>query len=331
MQSMPSALTPAAGHGRTFATVLLTALLLGAAAPAVAAGLQVFVSVLPLATFAERVGGDRVQVHTMVQPGHSPATYEPTPRQITALAHADLYLRVGVPFEAAWMKRITATNPDMRVIDLRDRLTLRPQEAHRHDDAHGAKHGPEQDDQGHSPGAEQPESVDDAGMDAHVWTSPRLVRQMAQTMRAAFSELDPEGAAVYAANQAAFDAELAELDAALEQQLADLINRSFLVYHPAWGYFADAYGLTQVPIEHEGKEPGARRLAALIEQAKANNARVILVQPQFDQRAAMQVARAINGRVEAVDPLSPDYAATLRQLTEILVDASAAPEAPHAP
>jgi len=274
------------------------------AAQSVSNGLSVFVSVLPLATFAEHVGGERVQVHTMVQPGHSPATYEPTPRQITALADADLYLRVGAPFEDAWMKRIRSTNPDMRVVDLRKGLDLRAQPKHDHD--HGDSHD-------HQP--------DQPVMDHHIWTSPQLVRQMAETIRDAFSEPDPAGADIYAANQAAFDAELAALDAKLQERLSGLDNRSFLVYHPAWGYFADAYGLTQVPIEQEGKEPGARRLTALIEQAQQEDARVILIQPQFDQRAAEQVARAIDGRVETVDPLSPDYAATLHRLADILVAA----------
>lgn len=272
--------------------------------------LDVFVSVLPLQGFAERVGGERVRVHTMVQPGQSPATYEPTPRQIAALADADLYLRVGVPFEGAWMKRIASVNADMPVVDLRDGIDLRPQEAHNH----GAH-----EDHGHADGGQ-------GAMDAHVWTSPRLVRRMTETIRDALTELDPEGAETYRRNQAAYDAELAALDAELAERLAGLTRRSFLVYHPAWGYFADAYRLTQVPIEQEGKAPGARRLAALIDQARANDARLILVQPQFDQRAAEQVARAIDGRVEAVDPLSSDLAGNLRRLAELIAGTS--PQAP---
>ncbi|MBK1631977.1 ABC transporter substrate-binding protein [Thiohalocapsa halophila] len=286
----------------TLLAIVLAVASTAGAAQSASNGLSVFASVLPLANFAERVGGERVQVHTMVQPGHSPATYEPTPRQITALAEADLYLRVGAPFEDAWMKRIRSTNPDMRVVDLRNGLDLRAQPKHDHGDSH--HHQPDQ-----------------PAMDHHIWTSPQLVRQMTETIRDAFSELDPAGAYIYAVNQAAFDAELAALDTKLQERLSGLDNRSFLVYHPAWGYFADAYGLTQVPIEQEGKEPGARRLTALIEQARQEDARVILVQPQFDQRAAEQVARAIDGRVETVDPLSPNYAATLRRLADILVAA----------
>jgi zinc transport system substrate-binding protein len=294
--------------------LLLLALL--PVAPTFAATLDAFVSVLPLATFVERVGGERVSVHTLVQPGHSPHTYEPTPRQITALANADIYFRVGMPFEDAWMPRIAAANPDMPIADLRDGLTLRPQEAHHHDDEHAHKGA-----HAHEDGHDRASAHDGDAMDAHVWTSPRLVQQMLVTIREQLSALDPAGAEAYAANQAAFDAELATLDAELTQKLAGLEQRGFLVYHPAWGYFADAYGLEQIPIEDQGKEPGARRLTALIEQAQASGARVILVQPQFDQRAAKQVAKAIGGRVEPVDPLATDYAATLHRLADILVDA----------
>jgi zinc transport system substrate-binding protein len=279
--------------------------------------LSVFVSVLPLATFVEAVGGERVLVRSMVLPGQSPATYDPTPKQIAELADADLYLRVGVPFEAAWMRRIQAANPDMPVLDLRDGLPLRLQEHHEHSE------------DGHQPAAE--DAGVDAGVDvgheaidAHVWTSPRLVRRMAVAIRDELARLDPDGAARYAANQAAFDAELAALDAELSDTLSGLESRSFLVYHPAWGYFADAYGLTQIPIEREGKAPGARRLTALIEQARAAGTRVIFVQPQFDRRAAESVAQAIGGRVEAVDPLAPDYVANLRHVADLIAVANGA-------
>jgi zinc transport system substrate-binding protein len=298
-----------------------SALLVGAAwlivaFPAASVPLSVFVSVLPLQTFVERVGGERVRVHTMVLPGQSPATYDPSPKQIAALADADLYVRVGVPFESAWMARIHAANPGMPVVDLRDGLPLRPLEAHEHDHPAGA--GPK------AGGASDAHAGGEA-MDPHLWTSPRLVRRMAVAIRDALTRLDPDGAAIYAANQAAFDEELVELDADLAARLSHLDSRSFLVYHPAWGYFADAYGLTQVPIEREGKEPSARRLTALIEQAQAAGTRVIFVQPQFNRRAAEQVAHAIGGRVEPVDPLAADYAPNLRRVAALIAEANRHP------
>jgi zinc transport system substrate-binding protein len=266
--------------------------------------LKVFVSVLPVQTFVDRVGDSRVETEVMVLPGQSPATYDPSPKQIAALANADLYVRVGVPFEDAWMPRIRAANPTMPVLDLRDGLRLRQQEQHDHGSDHQHPRG------------------DGAEIDPHVWTSPANARAMLHSIRDTLTGLDPAGTPTYAANQQGYDAELAALDAALADILAGLDNRTFLVYHPAWGYFADAYGLEQVTIERAGKEPGPRRLAALIDQAKATGTRAIFVQPEFDRRTAQQVARSIGGRVEVATPLAADYAANLKRFAAILADAN---------
>ncbi len=143
-----------------------------------------------------------------------------------------------------------------------------------------------------------------AAHDPHVWTSPPLVKRIAQNIRDALAGLDPAHRQDYARNCAVFVAELDRLDHDIRALLKNLPNRKFMVFHPAWGYFADTYGLTQVSIEHEGKEPGARTLTALIEQAKHEQLKVIFVQPQVNKRLAAQLARAIGGRVVAIDPLS---------------------------
>jgi len=147
-----------------------------------------------------------------------------------------------------------------------------------------------------------------------VWTNPVLVTHMVGRIRDKLSELAPAHAADFTRNHDAFVAELAALDAELHALLDPLPNRKFMVFHPAWGYFADHYGLTQVSIENEGKEPGARGLAALIDQAKQEGIQVIFVQPQFDERSANQVAQAIGGGVVSVDPLAANYVDNLRQV-----------------
>ncbi len=147
-----------------------------------------------------------------------------------------------------------------------------------------------------------------------TWVSPPLVRHMVGLIRDKLTELDSRHEADFARNHEAYVAELDELDLELRALLDPLPNRKFMVFHPAWGYFADNYGLTQVPIENEGKEPGARALVALIEQAKRENIRVVFVQPQFDKRQARQVAQAIGGVVVAVDPLAADYVDNLRRV-----------------
>ncbi len=285
-----------------------------------AAPLNVFVSVLPQKTFVERIGGEQVNVEVMVQPGHSPHTYEPTPRQVSALAESDLYIRIGVPFEDAWIPRIQATNPNLKILDLREGISLRRLEAHHHhDDDHHHHHNHSHSHHHHQQPTTHHHHSD---LDPHIWTSPRLVRIMAERIRDQLSLLDPDHADYYRHTQQVFDDELAILDRHLRARLEPLQYRRFLVYHPAWGYFADDYGIEQIAIEHQGKEPGARRLNALINQAREVGARVVFVQPQFDRRSAETVARAINGRVEVIDPLALNYAENLLNVAELIATAS---------
>jgi zinc transport system substrate-binding protein len=208
-----------------------------------------------------------------------------------------------MPFEDAWLKRIRAANPDLRVLDAREGIDLVPLTDHDHG---GEAHG-------HDAHAD--------GLDPHVWTSPPLVKVMAQHIRDALAALDPAHAQDYAERSAAFAAELDALDAEIRARLAGLTSRRFLVYHPAWGYFARTYRLTQIPIQTEGKEPGARSMAALIDQARREGIKVIFVQPQFNRRAAEEVARAIGGRVVAIDPLAEDYLANMRSVARLLDEA----------
>ena len=299
--------------------LLLLLLLMPAVGPSSvwAEPLRVFASVIPIQTFVQKVGGEHVDARAMVRPGFNPHTYDPTPQQISALAGAALYVRTGVPFEQAWMERIRSANPDMQVIDAREGIALREMEAHAHDEHHSedehdrrAEGEVQHDDQN----AREPDQKQAHERDPHVWVSPPLVRHMIGIIRDKLTELGPEHAEAFARNHDAFVAELDTLDRDLHELLDPLPNRRFMVFHPAWGYFADTYGLTQVPIEREGKEPGARALAALIDQAKADRVKVVFVQPQFDKRQARQVAEAIGGAVVAVDPLAADYVDNLRRV-----------------
>ena len=262
-----------------------------------AAPLEVFVSVLPQETFVARVGGEHVKVSALTRPGQNHETFEPTPQQVADIARADLFIGIGMPFEQAWVPRLRAANPRMRVLDARTGIDLLPLDHHDHDEAPGH--------------AGQVPTADEAG-DPHLWTSPLLAARMSASIRDTLTELDPAHAEDYGRNQAHFAAELEALDQEIRAQLQDLPSRKFLVFHPAWGYFADAYGLTQVPIEQGGKEPGARTLVTLIEQAKRDQIRVVFIQPQSDPRFAEQIARAIGGKVIAIDPLARDYVANLR-------------------
>ncbi|MBK1702381.1 ABC transporter substrate-binding protein [Thiococcus pfennigii] len=300
---------------RFFAPLLVLTCL---AIPALAAEpLSVFVSVPPQATFVTRVGGDHVEVSALIRPGTNPHTFEPTPRQVAALAAADLFVRIGMPFEDALMHRLRDLNPTMVIADARDGLPLRRLEPHGHDEHDEHEHEHE-----HEHAGDHDHGHDANALDPHVWTSPPLVIEMAGAIRDQLTRLDPGHAADYAANHDAFVAELRALDEAIRADLASAPGRRFMVYHPAWGYFAETYDLVQIPIEFEGKTPGPRTLASLIDQARAAGIRVILVEPQFSPKAAEQVARAIDGRVESIDPLAADYIANLRSVARTIAGAA---------
>ena len=283
---------------RCLLSLLAGAILLVGSEAAVAAEprLSVFVSILPQVEFVERVGGRRVDVRALVLPGQNPATYSPTPKQLFELSRADVYFRIGVPFENALIPRIRSAMKDLRVVDTRKGIRQREMLGH------GRRHENEEAD-GH-----------EAGLDPHIWLDPMLVKQQVQTMRDALSELNPDGAAEYEVNCRAYCDELDRAHERVGRALAPLRGREFFVFHPAYGYFADAYGLKQVAVEAEGKEPGPRQLTALVAAAKERGVKVIFVQPQFDKRNALAIAEAIGGVAVDLDPLAGDYIRNLEEM-----------------
>lgn len=270
-----------------------------------AAPLSVFTSVLPSSYLVERIGGEAVQVSTLVEPGQSPETYEPTPRQMALLSGSQLYFRIGVPFENVWMDRIASMNPKMKVVDLRQGIALREIDGHRHEEGEESSL-----EAGH----------EEHGKDPHLWLSLRNASIMAKTIAGALEQCTPELKEQFQKNLTDLLAELKRVDDDVQRLLAPLQGRRFMVFHPAWGYFADDYGLEQVPIEIEGKSPNARALTRMIEQAKAENVRVIFVQKQFSTVSAEAVAKAIGGKVVAMDPLSPDYVINFRRIAQTLAE-----------
>ncbi|MFH1746671.1 MAG: zinc ABC transporter substrate-binding protein [Planctomycetota bacterium] len=264
--------------------------------------LAVFVSILPQAFFVERIGGEYVDVNVLVRPGQSPHSYEPTARQMSALAKARVFFRIGVPFEEVLVPKIEGTFKQLEMCDTCIGIERRTMACVEHDHDHDHERGTD---------------------DPHTWLSPRLVKIQAQNICDALCRLDPPHADDYRHNLAAFHDELDALDARLAAALAPLKGRELFVFHPAYGYFADAYGLKQVPVEIEGKEPTARNLAALIERAKATNVRVIFVQPQFSDASAAVVAREINGAVIPLDPLARDYCANMEHMAAAVTKALA--------
>ena len=263
--------------------------------------LQATVAIPPQAYFVERICGKQVSIQVLVEPGQSPHTFEPTPRQMAELAKSRLYFEIGLPFEERLLSRISETFKNLTIVDTREGIKLRTMEEWEVD--------------GEEEGGEHHHDEDRAGaQDPHIWLSPRLAKIQAQTMCRAISKADPDHAAEYARNLKALEADLDAVDAKIAAALAPLKGKEFFVFHPAFGYFGDAYGLKQVAVETGGKQPGPRQLAELIERARKSGVKLILVQRQFSTVSAQAVAEAIGGAVVPTDTLARDYLANMEDL-----------------
>ncbi len=254
-----------------------------------------FVSIPPQAGLLKAIAGDRLEVHTLVGEGQSPHSYEPTARQLANLGEADLFFTIGVPFENTLMDKITRLYPDLATVDTREQIILLSM-PHAH-------HGEHCD---HDHGAKDP----------HVWLSPKHASAVAANMVKALADHDPDNAPFYWNN---YEQLLNTLDALFYEtrdQLAPFKGSRFYVFHPSFGYFAEQFGLHQIPIELDGKAPSPRQLADLIEQAQVDGVKVIFVQKQFPINSANAVAEEIGGTVVQLDPLAEDVVANLKQIAD---------------
>lgn len=245
--------------------------------------IEVVVSILPLAEFAEKVGGDRVAVSVMVPPGASPHSYEPTPNQLTKVNKAKIYVKLGTPieFELVWLDKILSTNKNILVVDA-------------------------------SKGTEL------INHDPHIWLSPQNVKLMITNICNGLIKVDSTHKKYYTENKEKYLKKLDSLHYYIENVLKEKKNRKFLVYHPSWSYFARDYNLEQISIEIEGKEPSAKEIQHLIALAREHNIKVVFASPQFNTKSAEVIAKEIGGQVVLIDPLSKDYIKNMKQIAQAL-------------
>lgn len=249
--------------------------------------LPVFVSVPPLSYIAEQIGGKHVSVHVLVKPGQDPHTFEPTPRQIVTLGNARLFFKVGIPFEARLLKKILRKDQKLKVIDTASGITRRISADHHHQEIES---------------------------DPHIWLSPPLLKIQGANMLKAYIEAAPDHAKEFQENYIQLSKDIDIVHIKIQKNLKPFAGQSFYVFHPAFGYFGETYGLRQKAVEFEGKKPTPKYLAQLIKQAKAENVKIIFVQPQFDKNSAISIAKAINGAVVEIDPLAENILKNLDEM-----------------
>jgi zinc transport system substrate-binding protein len=243
---------------------------------------RVVATIFPIADIVRQIGNDAVEVVTLLPPGASPHTFEPTPAQMREVAQARVFVRVGAGLDTWTEKLLAARNPTLTVLTLTDGVPLL------------------------SLTGEHAEEPGGHGGDPHVWLDPVLVRdQLVPAISTALTQAAPEQHERFETGAAALREALTRLDADIRAALAPLSNRNFIGFHSAWRYFGDRYGLHQVAVVEAfpGKEPSAREIAAVVDKARAMQVRVILIEPQMNPRVAEQIARDCGAQTRVVDEL----------------------------
>jgi len=251
--------------------------------------LVVAVSIVPQATFVKAVAGELVSTVVLVPPGASPANYAPSPGELEQLSNAVLYFAIGIPAEKAnILPKFPAINKNIKVIDLATEV----------EKVYPARKT--------APGKPDP----------HIWLSPKRVEIIVTAIARELSAVDPQHKDIYQANAEEYKKELKQLDQKIKAVLKDLPNKTFIVFHPAFGYFAEDYGLEMVAIEKDGKKATAENIQQIIDLARAKSIKVIFYQASINSKQAETIAEEIGGYTEQVDPLAPNYIENLEKTAE---------------
>ena len=272
----------------------------------------VVVSIPPQAEFVEKVGGDKVTVTVMVPPGANPHTYEPAPVQLQEVSKAKIYAKVGsgIEFELAWMDKIIKINEKMLVVDCSRGVKLiaisyesgEPVAYNEYDE-------------------NDKDRSNFKGIDPHIWLSPSNAKIMVENIYEGLVQIDPENQKYYERNLGSYLAELDRLDEEITRIFLEKENKLIMVFHPTWTYFALDYGIKQMPIEEEGKEPTAEGIKNLIDKARKYDIKVIFASPEFSTKSAEAVAREIGGSVMLISSLKKNYVENIREAEEAFAGA----------
>ncbi len=259
------------------------------------------VTIEPQRYFAEKIAGDLFHINCVTPAGQSPETYDPTPQQMVQISQSQAYFRIGeIGFEQAWMKNLQSQNPDMVVFDLSEGMELIKNEEEAHEEGEAHHH--------HHHGSVNP----------HIWTSISGARVIAQNTYQAFIKLDPENQEIYRAGYQRLIEEIDSTEAEMKQLLQPLAGTAFIIYHPALTYFAREFGLKQLCIELDGKEPSPAQLKQLLETATQSGAKVVFVQQEFDRKNAELIAKETGCRLVTINPLSYNWHDEMIRLATIL-------------
>lgn len=239
------------------------------------------VSIEPLRYFTEGVAGDKFEVHTILPQGASPETYEPTARQMMALSNSIVYIKTGqLGFEAQWMERFKSAAPDMAVTDASQGIAYKN--------------------------------------DPHTWTSPKNAQTILRNITKALIAADAKDSLYFIHRSDSMSRIISRTAGKIAAMTEKAYNRAFVIYHPTLTYFADEYGLRQIVVEHDGKEPSAQEMRSIIETAVNSNAKTILLQKEFAEHNVTALAATLNAEIKEINPLAYDWEKEMLNITQAI-------------
>lgn len=260
----------------------------------------ILVSIAPYKYFVHKIVGDRFDIETIVPPGVSAHSYEPTPKETSKLQNAAIWFQIGEMFEKKISSTLQQKNPHLTLFDLRKTVTLIPLDHDTHFVGHHCKH------------------CSHDALDTHIWLSPRLAIEQVKAMTEALAKRFPQFAGVFHENGEMFQDQLRQLDAEVRATLEPIHRRVILVSHPAFGYFCREYDCEQISVEYEGKDPLPKYLESILKKVKSEHIEVVFLLPQYNNKGAQLIANQLQVPAVMIDPYSENYSETLREMAQAI-------------
>lgn len=259
----------------------------------------VFVSIMPQVEFMEKIAKDKFEIRVFVGNGASPHNYEPTPSQMMALSRAKAWLAIGIDFERALKPKVRKLYPGIKIVDLTNGVKFRTLEEHSH--------------------YEDEEEHEEETFDPHIWLGYEQVKMILSNTLIVLKELSPENSLFFENNYKNYISEIDRTFDELRVKLKPMAGKTVIVYHPAFGYFFDTFGIKQKAVEVRGKEPSQKEVVNLINLAKKDNVKTIFIQKQFSKNSAKVIARAIKGKVVEIDPLAKEWLNNIKFMADAII------------
>ncbi|HIS10577.1 MAG TPA: zinc ABC transporter substrate-binding protein [Candidatus Avibacteroides excrementipullorum] len=249
------------------------------------------VSIAPQKHLVTAIAGDRFRIAVLVPKGMNPENYDPAPKTLLQLSESKAYIRMGsLPFEKTLGEKLSETGSDIPTFDVSEGIeTIKTEGPHGHD------------------------------ADPHIWMSMKNAETIAVNTLGILCQIDPDRKDFYQQRCDSLVKAIRDTDCRIKEMLADA-DKTFIIYHPAMTYFARDYGLQQIAIEKDGKEPAASDLVTHIKTAKLTGAGYLFIQPEFDKRNASIIAEETGLEMKELNPLAEDFTGEMLRFAATLSD-----------